>query len=333
MKIFALLAAFLATGFCAFGDAESWQEVSSHVFTNAAIIWQIPTNKTPGNLWVYRRVLPHIFSREVISNAIVLGSLQSRGFPRSTTNYFYMAQQVPENWPGPIPVIFALQPGDAYLCYSIPHHGPISQEEVPNDPTIVRAARKSASLLGLDSVKLEHNKIYTHSCDTDQAADVFCGRGVFFPRYLDGVGFFSASDDGESAEGFSMEFGEHGKIQSFWVRWSKLERYKNERTATQDEITRCIRAHKVIVMPNFQSGDFARLRNLAKTKKLTITKVTPYYGEGIFNEVPTNDVPYGFATPFAELEAVADFGTSNTTVKLLSPILSSEAQRLLRTVK
>ena len=46
-------------------------------------------------------------------------------------------------------------------------------------------------------------------------------------------------------------------------------------------------------------------------------------------EMPTNDVPCKFATPFAELEAVADFGNSNTTVRLMSPILSSEVSRLL----
>ena len=126
-----------------------------------------------------------------------------------------------------------------------------------------------------------------------------------------------------------MEFGEHGKIQSFWVRWSKLERYKNERTATQDEITRSIGAHKAILMPYFRVDDFERLKNLATAKKFTITKITPYYGEGMFGEVPTNDVPCEFATTFAELEAVADFGNSNTTVRLLSPILSSEVVRLL----
>jgi hypothetical protein len=35
------------------------------------------------------------------------------------------------------------------------------------------------------------------------------------------------------------------------------------------------------------------------------------------------------AASFAELEAVADFGNSNATVRLLSPILSSETSRLL----
>ena len=74
---------------------------------------------------------------------------------------------------------------------------------------------------------------------------------------------------------------------------------------------------------------FQRIKALANAKTFTITKITPYYSEGIFGEVPTNDVPPEFVTPLAELEAVADFGNSNATVRLLSPILSSEVSRLL----
>jgi hypothetical protein len=69
---------------------------------------------------------------------------------------------------------------------------------------------------------------------------------------------------------------------------------------------------------------------LAKAKAFTITKIEPCYSEGVFGEVPTNDVPPEFVTPIAELEAVADFGNSNATVRLLSPIISSEVNRLLK---
>jgi hypothetical protein len=69
---------------------------------------------------------------------------------------------------------------------------------------------------------------------------------------------------------------------------------------------------------------------LAKAKAFTITKITPYYGEGVLGEVPTNDVSPEIVTPFAELEAVADFGNSKTTVRLLSPIITSEGDRLLQ---
>jgi hypothetical protein len=84
-------------------------------------------------------------------------------------------------------------------------------------------------------------------------------------------------------------------------------------------------------MPDIDEEDyFARLKKLAGAKKLTITKITPCYGAGVFGEVPTNDVPCKFVTPFAELEAVADFGSSNASVRLVSPIISPEVQRLMK---
>jgi hypothetical protein len=331
VKLFPFLAAFLTTAFCASADAQSWQELSSNLFTNAEIVWQAPTNALPKNLWVYHRLLPHIFPATVISNAVVLGSLQKRGFPKPSTNDFFILQEVPPDWPAPIPTLLGIRPADANLYFSIANFAPVSQKEIPDDETIIKLARKYAPQLGLDPAKFAQEKIYNHSCDTDQAANAVCGRGVFFSRQFDGISFFSAADDGESAEGFSIEFGERGKIQGFSVRWSDVERYKNERTASPDEIIRCIRAHKAIVMPNFRDDDFATLKKLATAKKFTITKITPYYGEGMFGEVPTNDVPSQFATPFAELEAVADFGNSNAAVKLLAPILSSETSRLLET--
>ncbi len=220
-------------------------------------------------------------------------------------------------------------PSDATLFFSVEHFSPISAGEIPDDAAIVKRALEYAPMLGLAPASLTTRRFYTHLCDTDNSANNFCGRGVFFPRCLDGIAFFSAADDGESAEGFSMELGGHGKIQAFSVRWSKIERLKNERTASPDEMTHCIRAHKAIVLPNFQEGDFARLRELATAKKFTITKIMPFYGEGMFGDMPTNGVPCEFATPFAELEAVADFGNSNAPVKLLCPILSSEVRRLL----
>ena len=328
MKLFANLAVLL-TATVATVNAQSWQELSSGLFTNAEIVWRVPTNALPKNLWVYHRLLPHVFPATVISNAVVLGSLQKRGVPKSSTNDFFILKEVPPDWPTSIPTLLGIRPADASLCFSIDSFVPVSQKEIPDDETIIKLARKYAPQLGLDPAKLTQEKIYNHSCDTDQAFNAVCGRGVFFSRQFDGVSFFSAADDGESAEGFSIEFGERGKIQAFSVRWSDVERYKNERTASPDEIIRCIRAHKAIVMPNFRDDDFDRLKKLATAKKFTITKITPYYGEGMFGEVPTNDVPCEFATPFAELEAVADFGNSNTTVRLLSPILSSEVVRLL----
>jgi hypothetical protein len=84
------------------------------------------------------------------------------------------------------------------------------------------------------------------------------------------------------------------------------------------------------VLPDDEPNYFGRIKMLAKAKAFTITKITPYYGEGVLGEVPTNDVSPEIVTPFAELEAVADFGNSKTTVRLLSPIITSEGDRLLQ---
>jgi hypothetical protein len=110
-----------------------------------------------------------------------------------------------------------------------------------------------------------------------------------------------------------------------------LEREQKSPTASAQQIIACIRAFKTPSLPNGEEFDyFERIKNLAKATKLTITKITPYYGEGVYGETPTNNEPSRFVTPIAELEAVADFGNSNTTVRLLSPIISSEVNRLLK---
>jgi hypothetical protein len=56
--------------------------------------------------------------------------------------------------------------------------------------------------------------------------------------------------------------------------------------------------------------------NPADVKKITVTELTPFYMGARGEE--TQDFTY----PFAQLEAVADVGTTNTAVQLYCPILS-----------
>lgn len=315
--------------YCVSTRAESWQEASSRVFTHSAIVWKIPSNSVPKELWVYRRTLPHIFPRGVISNAIVLGSLQGREFPTVTTNESYIWEEVPPNWPGAISPLFCVKAGDASFYFGQAHVKPVSEKAIPDDATIVNRARSYSVQLGLDPAQLTKNRFFSHRCDTSEATNVLCGRGVFFPRYLDGIAFFSIEENGENAEGFSMEFGEQGKIQSFSVHWSEMKRYRHEQTASPSEILNCIRRHQAIILPEFNEGDFDRLGRLSTAKQLTIIRITLYYLEGTFGEMPVSDVPCKYATPFAELDAIANFGNSDTPVHLLAPILSSEIKRLL----
>ena len=61
---------------------------------------------------------------------------------------------------------------------------------------------------------------------------------------------------------------------------------------------------------------------------MTITRITPFYSEGVFGDAPANEEPPKTIAPFAELEALADLGGSNMPVQLLSPILVFEVVRL-----
>lgn len=333
MKFISLLAVILAMDFSMLAAPPTWEELSSHLFNNAAIVWQAPTNGLPKSLWIYERALPHVFSATVISNAIILGSLQSKGFPKPSTNDFYISEDKGANYPGPIPTIFGIIPGDASLYYSMPNYSKGSGKEIPDDKIIVKKAWQCAAQFGLDATNLIQERIYSQKCDAnqDESAQIICGRGVFLTRQLDGIRFFSADNQGAGAEGFSIEFGSNGQIRSFLLHWSNVRRYKNQSVADDQEIIQCIKAHKIIVLPNLDETDFfGRLKTLAKIKTLTIDKITPYYAEALFQEGFTNDTPSKFATPFAELQGTADFGDSKMIVQFISPILSSEVKRVLQ---
>lgn len=334
MKTIAILAVNFLTACSALANPPTVEELWSHLFTNGPIAWQAPTNHLPKSFWVYQRTLPRIFSATVISNAIVLGSLQSKGFPKPSTNETCIMAEPP--CPCANVCNFFIQPNDAAMSFESPDYKNGSPQGIPNDQVIAKRAWDYVPRLGVDPAQLTQTAFFTHAYNVDptgkDTTNFVCGRGIFLARQLDGVNFFSADNTGDGAEGFSIEFGSYGQIRFFYLRWSNVERYESQQTASLQEITHCIRAHKAIVLPNADEEDyFARLKKLATAKKLTITKITPYYGEGMFGEVPTNDVPSKFATPFAELEAVADFGNSNAIVRVVSPILSSEVDRLLKT--
>jgi hypothetical protein len=322
MKAFAILVTVLAMALTALADpVDSFEIGSPHFSTNTEIIWKAPTNHLPQSFWIYQRKLPHIFSEAVISNAIVLASLQKKGFPKPSTNdYDVDAFDPPTNYPGMIPISFEIMPGDAFLSYWLPND--TDEGNVPNTQTLVLDALNHARELGLDPAKLVQKSFYT---------DGIRGRGIFFSRRLDGLMFFSPDDQGVGAEGFFFELGSYGKISAFSVRWSDVERYQRQTVASPQEIIQCIRSRKIIVLPDNDGDTYsARLKQIGTAKRLVISKITPYYTDSIFCEIPPDNAPCKFITPVAELYAVADFGNSNMPVHLYAPITSSDVNRLLK---
>jgi hypothetical protein len=262
----------------------------------------------------------------------VLASLQSKGFPKPSTNDFYMWEDKGPNYPGPIPDYFSIIPKSATISYGLPHPG-TNTSGIPADKILVQRAWACAVQLGVDPVQVAFKEMTSRFNQDENYNDLtnqLCGRGVFLSRQLDGFFFTDIGDNGANG-GFWIEFGSHEQIRAFSLVWPDLKRDKFQKTASPQQIIVCIEAHKIIVLPNAgEEKYFERVKSLANAKTFTVTKITPNYGEGVFGEVPTNDVPPEFATPFAELEAVADFGNSNATVRFVSPIISSEVNRLLR---
>lgn len=329
MKAFALLIAVFLTAICSHADSTNFlARFSPYFSTDTKILWQVPTNRLPKSFWIYKRLPAQPFSASVISNAVMLASLQDKGFPKPSTNTFFI-------WSAPDPCgvrfdVFSIQPASGTISFCSSDQT-FSTNDIPDDKAVVKRAFECATRFGLDQACLISKDVYTASNapgSPDTLTNGICARGILLSRKIDGVSFFGNGNDG--TEGFSIEFGSHGQIRSFSLVWPKLEPAQKSFTASPKEIMRCIRERRVMVLPDNKPNYFGRVKMLAKARTFTVTKITPYFTEGVFGEVPTNDVPSEFVTPLAELEAFADFGNSNVTVRLLSPIISSGVSRLLK---
>ncbi len=331
MKALVFFTAIL-TAFSSFAES-ALERFSPHFSTNMPIVWQARTNQLPKSFWIYKRLPPRPFPATVISNAIVLASLQSKEFPKPSTRDVFIPEDHPPNYPGMIPVIFSISPKSATITYGLPHPG-TNTANIPADKILVQRAWACAKQLGVDPAQVTLKEMTSRFNQDDNYNDLtnqLCGRGVFLSRKLDGMMFWSSGTEDNHVDGFWIEFGSHGQIRAFSLVWPDLKRDELQPAARPQQIIACIQAQKIIVLPNANEKTyFRRIKALANAKTFTITKITPYYSGGIFGEVPTNDVPPKFVTPLAELEAVADFGNSNAAVKLLAPILSSETNKLLK---
>jgi len=334
MKIFAFFAAILATAFSLQAAATPLETFCPHFSTNMPIIWQATTNQLLKSFWIYKRLPPRPFSSTVISNAVVLASLQSKRFPKPSINDFSLWEDKGPNYPGPIPVYFIISPKSATISYGLPHPG-TNTMDIPADKILIQRAWADAAKLGVNPAQVAFKEMtsrFNHDESYNDLTNQLCGRGVFLSRKLDGILFWSNGTEDDDIGGFWIEFGSHGQIRAFSLVWLDLKRSELQSVASPQQIIACIRVFKTMSLPNGnETNYFERLKSLAKAKKLTITKIMPCYdGEGVYGETPPNDEPSPTIAPFAKLEAIADFGNSNVVVQLLSPIISSDVNRLLK---
>lgn len=272
MNLFLLFALMLAGISSSLAEATNLQAFSPLLSSNTQVLWNAPTNGLPSTFWIYRRHGPRIFSASVISNAMVLASLQSKGIPKPPTKDFYIWEDRGPLYSGGIPCVFSISPGFATISYWMPHSERGSGQDIPNDATVVKHAWSRLPLFGVNSnqVKLK-NLTFGYRNFDENGRDVFrrfCGRGAFLSRQLDGIAFIGNGDDG-SGEGFWIEYGSHEQIRAFSLKWPELDRYERRQTANPKQIIECIRKQKVIVLPGAEeSGYFARIKQLGLLSRI-----------------------------------------------------------------
>jgi hypothetical protein len=292
-----------------------------HFSTNILVVWQAPTNQLPTNLGNYKMLVPRPFKAGVLSNAVMLASLENLGFPKPDTNLTCYSDDCHCSCVSFC--YFTIAPESGAIQFTEPHRNDLS-EAIPDEKQILNMAWECAAQFGINRKELIPRKVYVSNCDSNR----ICGRGIFLSRSLDGIGFRGNGNDGYSPEGFGIEVGGDWQIRSFTITWPDLKRSEKSRTLNADEIIACLRAQKAIVLPNNDEEKyFERIKWLANATKVTITKVTPYYGEGILGD--TNDIPAKVVSPYAEIEAIADLENTNVPFQFVSPIIASDMNRLL----
>jgi hypothetical protein len=310
------------------------EEFSPRLSASAQVVWNAPTNNLPRSLWVYQRHGPRIFSPAIISNAMVLGSLQGKGIPKPPTKDFFIWEDRGPNYPGPIPALFSIRPAFGTISYCRPWPARGAGTDLPSDTGVVARAWSELRRFGVDPKQVKLKDLTSFFCSEDESGKPvskrLCGRGAFLSRQLGGISFLGKGDDG-SAEGFWIELGSRGELRGFCLNWPDLDQHERHQIASPVQLMECIRKQKVMVLPGDEEGGyFQRLKRLGSARKLAITKITLYYSDGVFGDWPTNDVPSQFVAPCAELETVAEFKDGKATAVFLSPILASDTVRLLK---
>jgi hypothetical protein len=169
----------------------------------------------------------------------------------------------------PMPPNFAILPDEGQISFSLGDRGPDSPEQVWTNQAAIDRAWDCLSQLHIDQAQF-----------VKKNAAPAGTWGVFFPRHIEGFPLYDQS------QGFSFQqFGKEGKIRCFDLMFPNLQRQQFEATASAQQIIACIRKFKTPSPPEGNEPNyFARIKNLAKARKVTIIGIIPFYAEGRFGE-------------------------------------------------
>jgi hypothetical protein len=279
------------------------------------ISWNAPASTLPSALWVYR-VLPSRFSPSVISNMMALGPFTAK----DRTNPW---QRPPYNNPG---TLFFAHPSERKTLGFYPHGLIEYMDELANDINIGEGVPNDAEAVRLGTNYLQQLGIgLSQLAATPNGSElrVWHGNGtaflsmpnhvivtnvhlreVRFIRRLDGVDF-----DGDGTQGgCAIQFGHHAKVSQITLLWRDLQRDRLDKTATPELLMKWMREGRGAWRAS--SHEWQDI-NPAWIKKMTVSKVTPYYyGE---NEMVAQQWVY----PFAKLDTTMELCVTNYRLEVI----------------
>lgn len=133
-------------------------------------------------------------------------------------------------------------------------------------------------------------------------------RGVMYARQIDGIRLLGAGGRG----GLGIDFGANGKIALLEFDWRNLASYRSYNSPDSNAIVSSVingKARISVENPEIPTD----------VKKLTITKITPYYMSA------TSGAPEDFIFPFLNVEVSATISETNiTTFYLDCPAFSEK---------
>lgn len=271
---------------------------------NAPIIWAA-TNVWPENMRIYQTVETN-FSQMALSNAMAMGAFK----PINITSQKREA------------VVFEVHQ-DTALMRSLKissTQGSIDYLKSQTDYSSVRGVPSFEA-----TVKLAMSYLQRFDCDTNQiiitatpmegtvetyakkngpmVSKVVYERGTTFYRQLDGIK--------ERDSSFMIYFGNDASVNSLHLNWQVLRPCQFHKTASLNEIISLIKSGRATIYPAANGEQPIH----AQAKTFTITKITPIYVTR-----GTKELVY----PSADLEIIADVGTTNASMFYLNCPLVDE---------
>lgn len=317
--LFTTCSAILIIGVQALGAQLTIEDISPRFPPDVKIVWAASTNHLPKLLPIYRRG-EQVFSASVISNAIALASFPIPQKITASSNSLTLRDREGDRW--------------SRAFHILPEFGQIDYQDrsdlrgaagVPNTDEVSNLAWEYAVRLGIARSELveKPESRRTEECQHGPAKDQICSRGTFLTRKQ---GDFEFRDFG-----FQIDFGSQAQIRRFYLIWPDLKPCETLAVAPSEQIIACIKARKApLTLTADGSVDWDKLNALTKTSKLTITLITPIYTEGRYGDTSEGADASGDVAPYAELECIADLGVTNVHARLLAPILSVDADKLVK---